>query len=167
MADDHGPTPLGRLVRAMREQALLTQEDLAERTGLSLTMIRNLEAGRIRRPRSASVRALADVLATSDQDRQRLIVAATVEPAADRATAVPAQLPAAVPAFVGRIDALKALDEALPRALDDGSPNIPVVITSIGGTAGVGKTALAVHWAHRVASQFPEGHPSNGVCYSA
>jgi transcriptional regulator with XRE-family HTH domain len=46
-----------------RQQAGLTQEELAEKTGLSVRAIRNLEAGRVRAPRQASVRMLADALA--------------------------------------------------------------------------------------------------------
>jgi DNA-binding SARP family transcriptional activator/tetratricopeptide (TPR) repeat protein len=63
---------------------------------------------------------------------------------------VPQQLPAAVTNFTGRVGALKELDEALPR-------HPAVVISAIAGTAGVGKTALAVEWAHRVAARFPDG----------
>ncbi len=64
------------------------------------------------------------------------------------APAVPRQLPAAVAHFVGRGGELAVLS----GLLDDGA-NVAV----IGGTAGVGKTALAVCWAHRVADQFPDG----------
>jgi DNA-binding SARP family transcriptional activator/tetratricopeptide (TPR) repeat protein len=66
---------------------------------------------------------------------------------------VPRQLPAA-PRFMGRSDEVKQLDELLDG---DGGPGTAMVISAIGGTAGVGKTALAVHWAHRAASRFPDG----------
>lgn len=67
----------------------------------------------------------------------------------------PRELPADVSGFTGRVDALEALDEHLPDGED---PTGPVIISAIAGTAGVGKTALAVRWAHRVADRFPEEH---------
>jgi DNA-binding SARP family transcriptional activator/Tfp pilus assembly protein PilF len=73
-------------------------------------------------------------------------------PAAAQLDAIrPSLLPAAVPGFTGRELELRALS-AMP-----GRPGRPVVITVIGGTAGVGKTALAVHWARRAAADFPDG----------
>jgi DNA-binding SARP family transcriptional activator/Tfp pilus assembly protein PilF len=68
---------------------------------------------------------------------------------------VPRQLPGAVPQFTGRLAELARLSQILDRAssLAPGT----VVISAIGGTAGVGKTALAVYWAHQVASRFPDG----------
>ena len=79
-------------------------------------------------------------------------VPAPAEPAEpDRARPpAPVMLPAAVPGFTGRSRELRALS-ALRR------PGGPVLITAIGGTAGVGKTALAVHWARRAAAEFPDG----------
>jgi DNA-binding SARP family transcriptional activator len=74
------------------------------------------------------------------------------------AVPVPAQLPSAVPAFTGRDAELASLDAIAPWAAQPGSPPPEaVVISAVSGTAGVGKTALAVHWAHRVAAQFPDG----------
>jgi DNA-binding SARP family transcriptional activator/tetratricopeptide (TPR) repeat protein len=66
---------------------------------------------------------------------------------------VPAQLPMDTPRFVGRRDELRRLD----RLLDPGGRAPAVPVCAISGTAGVGKTTLALHWAHRVAGRFPEG----------
>ena len=71
------------------------------------------------------------------------------------APSVPRQLPPALSGFTGRSAELAALT----RILDDASEDSPgtVVISAIGGTAGVGKTALALHWAHQVAGRFTGG----------
>jgi tetratricopeptide (TPR) repeat protein len=68
---------------------------------------------------------------------------------------VPAQLPANIHGFAGRVEHLARLD-ALLTAAGAEAPTA-VVITAVSGTAGVGKTALAVHWAHQVAARFPDG----------
>jgi DNA-binding SARP family transcriptional activator/tetratricopeptide (TPR) repeat protein len=72
-----------------------------------------------------------------------------------RAGLVPRQLPAAVADFTGRATELAVLTEMLHQA-GAGGPGT-VVISAIGGTAGVGKTTLALHWAHQAARQFPDG----------
>jgi DNA-binding SARP family transcriptional activator/Tfp pilus assembly protein PilF len=66
----------------------------------------------------------------------------------------PHQLPAGPRLFAGREGELSALTGLLAEV---GGPRGAVVISAIAGTAGVGKTALAVHWAHQVADRFPDG----------
>ena len=65
--------------------------------------------------------------------------------------AVPRQLPAAPGQFVGRSAQLKVLDRL---ASANGTA---IVIAVIAGMAGIGKTATALHWAHRVTDRFPDG----------
>jgi len=68
---------------------------------------------------------------------------------------VPRELPGPVAGFAGRAGELAALTGLLDRSAE-GMPSA-VVISAIGGTAGVGKTALAVQWAHQAADRFPDG----------
>jgi DNA-binding SARP family transcriptional activator len=99
----------------------------------------------------AELRELHQRMLTADPS---LRIAA--RPAASRAgPVVPQQLPAPPAHFVGRAAELSALTSRLDRAGAD-QPTA-VMITAIDGAAGVGKTALAVHWAHRVADRFADG----------
>jgi tetratricopeptide (TPR) repeat protein/transcriptional regulator with XRE-family HTH domain len=79
------------------------------------------------------------------------LVSADRLPRRRAAYVTPAQLPASVAGFTGRDHELAELDAAA------GGSAVAVVISAIGGMAGVGKTALAVHFAHQVAGQFPDG----------
>src|SRR5215468_8546073 len=87
----------------------------------------------------------------TEADPELAKVAALRQSSAGR---VPQQLPAAVAHFAGRTDELAVLTGLLRGRADHGGT---VVISAVSGTAGVGKTALAVHWAHQVAGQFPDG----------
>ena len=81
--------------------------------------------------------------------RDQVIVSVTDHDTAPTEPTAPGLLPRDVPGFTGR-------KEELDRLL--GLAGGAVVVTAIGGTAGVGKTALAVHAAHRLLPQFPDGH---------
>jgi DNA-binding SARP family transcriptional activator/tetratricopeptide (TPR) repeat protein len=98
------------------------------------------------------LRRLQEAVLRDDPSLDLVAPAAEPSPTAERG-AVPAQLPARPRNFIGREDELALLD----RSLTDRASATPVVISAIAGTAGVGKTALALHWAHRVADQFPDG----------
>ncbi|ONI92246.1 transcriptional regulator, SARP family protein [Saccharothrix sp. ALI-22-I] len=95
------------------------------------------------------------------QDLHRRILAAdpglTATPA-DVAVApvvVPRQLPTAPGPFIGRHGELDRLDATLR---DSSNERAGVVISVIAGAGGIGKTWLALHWAHRHADRFPDGH---------
>jgi tetratricopeptide (TPR) repeat protein len=69
-------------------------------------------------------------------------------------TVVPRQLPGKIAGFVGRNAELDALTEMLLGTIGDSGT---VVLSAVDGTAGIGKTAIAIHWAHNVADRFPDG----------
>lgn len=156
---DDGAGGFGSGLRACRRSSGLSQQELAERSGLSIRAISKLECGRTRWPYPDSVDRLADALGLRDAARAEFIAAAErrlgpgTEPVRPRAghVCVPRHLPALIPAFVGRVSELKALSCMLDE------PGEATLVTAITGTAGAGKTALAVHWAHQVAGEFPDG----------
>jgi tetratricopeptide (TPR) repeat protein/transcriptional regulator with XRE-family HTH domain len=147
----------GDVLRSHREQLQLTQEDLAQRAALGVRTVRELEAGRVVRPRGHSLRLLADALALDEQARRQFVSLAyggqTSEPAQPN-RALPRQLPADIAGFTGRQDVLEALDNTLSADVPTTATLSVAVIT---GMAGIGKTAVAVRWAHRVGSRFPDG----------
>lgn len=178
-----GQAPPGEWLRRQRVAAGLTQEDLAERARVSVRAIADLERGRTKRPYPSSVRSLVRALGLPEQDGERLVAlyrgavratppagadggppgarggtAAPEDEAAGPDVTVPRQLPTRVPHFAGRTAQLAQLDAVLDAAASNRAGGAAgVVISAIGGTAGVGKTALALHWAHRVAGRFTDG----------
>src|SRR6266571_3185785 len=165
-----GQMGFGGLVRACRERGLLSQEQLAERSGLSTRAIRDLEAGRVRRPRTESVRLLVDALGLVGADRERFERAARQPPLAGQPAVQPpspspdaaalSQLPPAAADFVGRAELASRLQQLLAGQLDGMAwePDAaPVIVCVVAGKAGVGKSALAVHVAHQLVADFSDG----------
>jgi DNA-binding SARP family transcriptional activator/Tfp pilus assembly protein PilF len=112
--------------------------------------LRDLETAILRQDASFSVNMPAGTVT--------LMSPAASPPLTVPAVPVPAQLPPAIAGFVGRDAELASLDAILPRSVvKEAAPARAVVISAIAGTAGAGKTALALHWAHRVRDQFPDG----------
>ncbi|NBE81558.1 helix-turn-helix domain-containing protein [Micromonospora sp. NEAU-HG-1] len=142
-------------MRALRRRALLTQEELANLSRLSVGTIRGLETGRIQQPHTGTLRKLADALTLSDDEAATLISESRTLPTRTVTNPVPgpvpAQLPASIPSFVGQAEPMRLLDADLT------SKDGVTVTQAIVGSAGIGKTALAVHWAHRVRHRFPDG----------
>jgi tetratricopeptide (TPR) repeat protein/transcriptional regulator with XRE-family HTH domain len=107
--------------------------------------------------RQVMARELGTEPGTELSELHRRILAADARQAVPAAAAgtVPRQLPAAGGHFAGRAAELALLD----GLLDEASREAPgaVVISAVGGAAGVGKTTLAVHWAHRAAHRFGDG----------
>jgi tetratricopeptide (TPR) repeat protein/transcriptional regulator with XRE-family HTH domain len=138
-----GRSTFGEQLRDDRIAAGLTQEQLAERSALSVRAIGDLERGRTGQPRRSTLRQLAEALS---------------EPASDKmatASGPPRQLPAPTVPFVGRSQELAALSSLCARPAEH--TGAAAIISAIGGTAGVGKTALALRWAYARASDFPDG----------
>ncbi|SDW32541.1 NB-ARC domain-containing protein [Amycolatopsis xylanica] len=143
----------GELLRQLRRAAGMTQQQLAESSGVSVRSISRLEAGQRTNPRLDTVRGLADALGLEPDARRGLLAAAGGDTAVAADPGPPAQLPVRSAMFVGRRDELTRLDRTFHAA----GPGGTVVVSAIGGGGGFGKTWLAVRWAHDNAYRFPDG----------
>jgi tetratricopeptide (TPR) repeat protein/transcriptional regulator with XRE-family HTH domain len=140
------------LLREMRAAAGLTQQELADRASISLRTVSNLERGAAAIPQRETVRLLGDALGLMGAERERFEVTARGRPLDGVSPAAAVRsLPRDVAAFTGR---QPELDQLATSAVTAGGV---VGIHAIGGMAGVGKTAFAVHAAHRLAGRFPDG----------
>ena len=159
------PVPFADALRALRTGARLTQEELAEAAGVSPRAISDLERGMVTTPHKDTVRLLADALRLDGWPRVEFEAAARGRVAPGRArggaAAATRTLPRDIASFTGRRHELAELADAGagPGELADAGagPGEVVSIHAIGGMAGIGKTAFAVHAAHRLAGRFPGG----------
>jgi tetratricopeptide (TPR) repeat protein/transcriptional regulator with XRE-family HTH domain len=142
------------VVRRFRRRARLTQEELAARSGVSVRTIRGLETGDRPNPQLTSLRQLADAMDLTPADRDELMTEVLGVATVPTGDPVPRQLPGAPVGFTGREAELAVLEQAVDAAAEQ-SPTI--VISAIAGAGGIGKTTLALHWAHTHADRFPDG----------
>ena len=148
------------LLRQARVAARLTQEELAEAAGVSPRTVSDLERGINRRAHKDTARLLADALRLTGPARAEFEAIARGRPGPDgpgsggAAAAATRTLPRDIASFTGRQQQLRELVGAATSAANAGGV---VSIHAIGGMAGIGKTAFAVHAAHRLADRFPGG----------
>jgi len=148
------PAGFAGLLRRLRQEARLTQEELAEAAGLSVRSVSNLERGVVSAPQKETVRLLADALGLTGPAGAEFEAAARGRAAPGGVAAATRTLPRDIASFTGRQRELADLLAAVTGAADAGGV---VGIHAIGGMAGIGKTAFAVHAAHQLAGRFPAG----------
>jgi tetratricopeptide (TPR) repeat protein len=171
-ADIETPEDLAEALRRLRRRearqrslAELTYREIAAKTGWSIGIIGAYFTGKAipptdrfdilvallgATPAERGVLATARDRVTEDRRKKPKAPPAPMAAATPRRPA-PNQLPAVLSGFTGRVHELSELDRLLL------SPAQPGRVAVVSGAPGVGKTTLVVHWAHRVASRFPDG----------
>ncbi|GLY41898.1 hypothetical protein Amsp01_079210 [Amycolatopsis sp. NBRC 101858] len=143
---------LSELLAELRCSRGLSQEQLAEQSGISVRAIGEIERGATRRPHRETLRALAGALGLTPEQHAAFTRSARTAPPPDtrrQRTARP-MLPAPVSSIVGRSDDLAAV----LRLVRDPA----VRLVTITGTGGVGKTRLALEAGWQAASRYEAVH---------
>ena len=143
--------PFGVLLRRYRTEAAVSQAELAERAGLSLRGVSDLERGLRRWPHEYTVRRLADALLLDESGRRTLLAAARKDfgrrhPSIRDDGAQPS-LPRSLTTFIGRQNDIAEIRRLLQRSR----------LMTLHGPGGVGKTRLALEVGRESASEYPDG----------
>ncbi len=144
-----GTSPFGDNLRRLREAAGLTQEELADRSGLSRDAVSALERGRRRHPQPQTIRALATALGLSDDDVRMLRASTPLRPGGGPTSPVaepPSTLPTPLTRLVGRQRELEELRQLLFAA--------GARLVTLTGPGGVGKTRVALELARDPGPKF-------------
>jgi len=161
---EQAPVSFAQLLKRLRTEAGLTQEGLAEAASLSTRSVSDLERGINLTARRETARLLADALNLAGPARAGFEAAARggapagllrepgIRPVG--LAAATRTMPRDITVFTGRDYELAQLAQAVASSVGSGGV---VGIHAIGGMAGIGKTAFAVHAAHRLAPRFPDG----------
>jgi predicted ATPase/DNA-binding XRE family transcriptional regulator len=134
----------GTLLRRHRTASGLSQEALAERAGLSRRGIADLERGARNFPYGETIRRLADALNLTPEERAGLLAAGTRESAPHGETRA---LPVDPSSLIGREREIGEIQLLLKSGR----------LLTLTGTAGIGKTRLALEVARRVHEQYADG----------
>ncbi|MGA4842336.1 helix-turn-helix domain-containing protein [Streptomyces sp. G45] len=149
MGDGAPATPFGAAMKRRRGKAGMSLRTLAARANYTPGWLSKLENGR-GLPTVEAARILDTVLGA---DGELVELARAGREPGGPGQPRPAQLPPAVGGFTGRLRELRQLDALLAEAERDGT----VLLAAFDGPPGAGKSAVTVHWAHRVAPRFPGG----------
>ena len=154
------------LLRQLRAEARLTQEELAEAASLSPRSVSDLERGISRTAHKETAQLLASALGLAEPERALFVAAARGRAPAEDVLAAGQERrreprlrrPGRCPVTSPPSPAASAELAQLLGAIDDLAADGGVVgIYAIDGMAGIGKTTFAVHAAHRLAGDFPDG----------
>jgi transcriptional regulator with XRE-family HTH domain len=140
----------GELLRSHRVRSSLTQEELANGSGVSVRAISDMERGRAKGPQRRTVEALARVLGLDNEEQRELLATAKAGRMRKSAPGGTWALPQDVPDLTGR-------DEELRRLTEAASTGRPTEVLLVHGAPGAGKTSLVVHTGYRLAELFPDG----------
>ncbi len=148
------PSRFGQLLRRLRIAGAFSQEELAERAGLSVRGLSDLERGVHQAPRLETVRLIADALQLSEQQRADLLSAARPQEADDSTASVMRGRPlTALPLppirLIGRETEVNTLCDLLGQE--------EIRLLTLTGSGGTGKTRLALAVAAAVRDRYPDG----------
>lgn len=153
--------PFGSLVRGYRRALGLTQEELAERAGISARAVSDIEREVKHRPRAETVQLLLEALEVPDSEQETFRSAArrfgpppgapagVLPPASIQPSVPPTNLPDEATPFIGRAGEIAAITELVGQR--------EVRLVTLTGTAGTGKTRLALQAGSSLLDSFRDG----------